>query len=91
MLWAKAINRERFYKTHLPSVRWSFVGLPLLVVVFYLMAAFEIDPGQLGDGFGDVYDTYLPAQSTTTPLIRLKKLTLSCRLPISSLLAGRTG
>jgi hypothetical protein len=41
--------------------------LSLAVALFYLMAALEIDPGNLGDDFGDVYDTYLAAHSVETP------------------------
>jgi hypothetical protein len=34
-----------------------------VLVLFYAMAALEIDPGEVGDDFGDVYDTHLPAHA----------------------------
>ncbi|WP_138502456.1 hypothetical protein [Spirosoma lacussanchae] len=35
----------------------------LLIGFFYAMAVLEVDPGDLGDDFGDVYDTHLSVTS----------------------------
>jgi len=35
----------------------------LLIGLFYAMAVLEVDPGDLGDDFGDVYDTHLSVTS----------------------------
>ena len=43
-------------------VRLSISIVSLVIALFYCMAALEMDPGNVGDDFGDVYDTHLPAQ-----------------------------
>ncbi|UHG94413.1 hypothetical protein [Spirosoma oryzicola] len=45
------------------SVSYTRFILLLLVGLFYCMAALEVDPGDVGDSFGDVFDTYLHSQS----------------------------
>ncbi|WP_139361640.1 hypothetical protein [Spirosoma sp. 209] len=35
----------------------------LLIGLFYAMAVLEVDPGDLGDDFGDTYDTHLSVTS----------------------------
>jgi hypothetical protein len=46
------------------------LGLVGLLGLFYALAALEVDPGELGDTFGDTYDTYLHQLSpkSTVPL-----------------------
>jgi hypothetical protein len=45
-------------------------GLQLLVMiigVFYTLAVLEVDPGETGDRFGDVFDTYVHSKPLGTP------------------------
>lgn len=49
----------------------------LLFVVLYSMTALELDPGNIGDDFGDIYDTYLPHEF-------IKKATSSPHILIST-------
>jgi hypothetical protein len=45
-------------------------GLQLLVMiigVFFMVAVLEVDPGETGDSFGDVFDTYVHSKSLGTP------------------------
>ncbi|WP_420148114.1 hypothetical protein [Spirosoma sp.] len=39
----------------------------LLVSLFYLFAVLEVDLGETGDSFGDVYDTYILSEPTQSP------------------------
>ncbi|GAB3939767.1 hypothetical protein GCM10028805_00670 [Spirosoma harenae] len=39
----------------------------LIVAIFYTCAALEIDLGETGDTFGDVYDTYVLSTSLQSP------------------------
>ncbi|MBD2702299.1 hypothetical protein IC229_16725 [Spirosoma sp. BT702] len=39
----------------------------ILVGLFYTCSALELDLGETGDGFGDVYDTYVPSTPVQTP------------------------
>ncbi|QIP16840.1 hypothetical protein G8759_31465 [Spirosoma aureum] len=46
------------------------LGLQLLVMfigVFYSLAVLEVDPGETGDGFGDVFDTYVHSKPLGNP------------------------
>jgi len=48
-----------------PKRGWSWFALSLLslmMVLVYTLAVLEVDPGNVGDALGDVYDTHLPGQ-----------------------------
>lgn len=61
------IKLEHLMQSRLRAINTGLSIIPLVVAIFYLMAAFEVDPGDLGDSFGDVYDTYVTAQSVDAP------------------------
>lgn len=42
----------------------------LLVGILYSCAALEIDLGETGDNFGDIYDTYVPSATVQLPIAR---------------------
>ncbi|QHV96595.1 hypothetical protein [Spirosoma endbachense] len=75
-------------------------GLRLLVVtigIFYTLAVLEVDPGETGDSFGDVFDTYVHSKplgtSNTVTVIQERKgeSVATAVRPVKPLIASPAG
>lgn len=60
-------NRSNFSSRKLVFVHWFRPFTIFLVGLFYTCAVVEVDLGEIGDCFGDVYDTYVLATPTQSP------------------------